>query len=146
MCNGIHLLWQTQRSDQWFAKGKIWYGFWFMVFSATFNNIAVISWRSVLLVDETGVPGENHRSAASHWQTLAHNVVSSMPRHQQGSSSQLVVIGTAYTGSCKSNYHTIRTTTAPRKIWVCTLLKYKCLDDWLIEFWCSTPLSAIYQL
>jgi hypothetical protein len=28
------------------------------------NNILVISWRSVLLVDETGVPGENHRPAA----------------------------------------------------------------------------------
>jgi len=30
----------------------------FMVFNATFNNISVISWRSVLLVEETGVPGE----------------------------------------------------------------------------------------
>jgi hypothetical protein len=40
-----------------------------MVFNATFNNISVISWRSVLLVEETGVPGENHRSGASHWQT-----------------------------------------------------------------------------
>jgi hypothetical protein len=29
----------------------------FMVFSATFNYISVISWRSVLLVEETGVPG-----------------------------------------------------------------------------------------
>jgi hypothetical protein len=27
-----------------------------MVFNATFNNISVISWRSVLLVEETGVP------------------------------------------------------------------------------------------
>jgi hypothetical protein len=32
---------------------------WVMVFNATFNNITVISWRSVLLVKETGVPGEN---------------------------------------------------------------------------------------
>jgi hypothetical protein len=32
-----------------------------MVFNATFNNISVISWLSVLLVEETGVPGENHR-------------------------------------------------------------------------------------
>jgi hypothetical protein len=31
-----------------------------MVFNVTFNNISVISWRSVLLVEETGVPGENH--------------------------------------------------------------------------------------
>jgi hypothetical protein len=27
-----------------------------MVFNATFNNISVISWRSVGLVEETGVP------------------------------------------------------------------------------------------
>jgi hypothetical protein len=31
-----------------------------MVFNATFNNISVISWQSVLLVEETGSPGENH--------------------------------------------------------------------------------------
>jgi hypothetical protein len=43
-----------------------WFGFGFMVFYATFNNISVISWRSVLLVEESGVPGENHRPAASH--------------------------------------------------------------------------------
>ena len=49
------------------------------VFNATFNNITVISLRSVLLVEETGVPGENHRPVATHWQTLSHNVVSSAP-------------------------------------------------------------------
>jgi hypothetical protein len=38
----------------------------FMMFNATFNNISAISWRSVLLVTETRVPGENHRPAASH--------------------------------------------------------------------------------
>ena len=32
-----------------------------MVFNATFNNVAVILWQSVLMVDETGVSGENHR-------------------------------------------------------------------------------------
>jgi hypothetical protein len=35
-----------------------------MVFNAIFNNISAISWRSVLLVEETRVPEENHRSAA----------------------------------------------------------------------------------
>ena len=30
------------------------------------NNISVTSWRSVLLVEETGVPGENSRPFASH--------------------------------------------------------------------------------
>jgi hypothetical protein len=37
-----------------------------MVFNDTFNNISALSGRSVLLVEETGVPGENHRPAASH--------------------------------------------------------------------------------
>jgi len=37
-----------------------------MVFNATFNNISVISWWSVLLVEETGVPGGNHRPVASY--------------------------------------------------------------------------------
>jgi hypothetical protein len=31
---------------------------WFMVFNATFNNISVISWWSILLMEETGVPRE----------------------------------------------------------------------------------------
>ena len=30
-----------------------------MVFNANFYNISAISWRSVLLVEEIGVPGEN---------------------------------------------------------------------------------------
>jgi len=32
----------------------------------TFNNISVISWQPVFLVEETGVPGESHRPIASH--------------------------------------------------------------------------------
>jgi hypothetical protein len=39
-----------------------------MVFNATFNNISVISWRSVLLVEETGGTGENHRLVTSQLQ------------------------------------------------------------------------------
>ena len=31
-----------------------------MVFNATFNNIAAISWQSVLLMEETGIPKKNH--------------------------------------------------------------------------------------
>ena len=34
--------------------------FGFFWVNATFNNISVISWRPVLLVEETGLPGENH--------------------------------------------------------------------------------------
>ena len=51
-----------------------------MVFNATFNNISIILWRLFVLVEETGVPGENHRPAASHWLTYSHNVASSTPR------------------------------------------------------------------
>ena len=36
-----------------------------LVFNTIFNNISVISWRSVLLFEETGVPRENHTPAAS---------------------------------------------------------------------------------
>ena len=36
------------------------------VFNATFNNISVILWRSVILAEETWVPGENHWPVASH--------------------------------------------------------------------------------
>ena len=38
-----------------------------MVFNATFNNISFISWRSVLLMEEPGVPGENYQHATSPW-------------------------------------------------------------------------------
>jgi hypothetical protein len=66
-----------------------------MVFSATFNNISIISWRPVLLMEETGVPGENHGPVASHITTLSHNVVSSTPLNEL---TTLVVIGTDCTG------------------------------------------------
>ena len=60
-----------------------------MVLNTTFNNISVISWRSVLLVEETvllveetGVPRENNQPALSHSQALSHNVVSSTPCYE----------------------------------------------------------------
>ena len=42
---------------------------WFMVFNTNFNNISVISWQSVLLMEETGVPCEKpliYRKSFSH--------------------------------------------------------------------------------
>ena len=59
-----------------------------MGFNATFNNISAISWQSILFQEETEVLGENHRPVTSHWQTLSHNVVSSIPCHEWGSNSQ----------------------------------------------------------
>ena len=40
---------------------------WFLVFNATFRNIPAMSWRPVLVVEETGIPGENHRPWAINW-------------------------------------------------------------------------------
>ena len=42
--------------------------FWrVMVYNATFNNISAKLWRSILLVEETRVLGENRRPVASHY-------------------------------------------------------------------------------
>ena len=61
---------------------RIWVRVRIMIFNATFNNILIISWWSVLLVEETRVSRENHRPAASHCQPLSHKVVSSLPRYE----------------------------------------------------------------
>jgi hypothetical protein len=45
-------------------QGDLIFDFW--CFNVTFSNISVISWRPVLVVKETGVPGENHRPWASN--------------------------------------------------------------------------------
>jgi hypothetical protein len=81
--------WGTQSTacDTWgehvnhYTTGVICYRVRVMVFNDTFNNISVISRRTVLLVEETRVPGEKQWPATSIWQTLSHNVVSSTPRH-----------------------------------------------------------------
>ena len=94
------------------------YSFWglwvrFMLFNAIFNNISVISWWSVLLLEETGVPGENHRLVASYWQ-LYHIMLYRVHLAWVGFElTTLVVKGTDCIDSCKSNYHPITTTTAP---------------------------------
>jgi hypothetical protein len=57
-----------------------------MVFNATFNNISIISWRSVLLTEETGKPPTYRKSLIN----LSQNVVSSTPHHQRDSNSKLL--------------------------------------------------------
>jgi hypothetical protein len=94
-----------------------------MVFSSTFNDISVITWWSVLLVEETG---ETHWSTASHWPTLSHNAVSSTPR-LSGIRLRNVndVIGTDCICSSKSKHHPITTTTAPIMLYTYQLLVWR---------------------
>ena len=56
-----------------------------MVLNATFKNISAISWRSVLLVEQTGVPGEKTNDLLPQVtdKTVSHIVVSSTP-HMRG--------------------------------------------------------------
>jgi hypothetical protein len=81
-----------------------------MVFNATFNNILVISWRSVLLVEVTRVPRENHWPAASHWQL--YHIMLYTSSWAGLKLTTLMVIGTDCMGSCKSKYQMITITTA----------------------------------
>jgi len=94
---------------------------------------------------------ENHRLTASHWQTLSQCCIEYTSQWTRFKLTTLVVIGTDCTGSWKSNYRTITTTTPhPQKlqIWLNPNCKYsdsELLIDWLIN-WVLAPLSAVFQL
>ena len=69
----------------------------FMMFNATFNNISDISWRSVLLVEETT---DLLQVTDKLYHIMLHK---SLWAGVEPITS--VTIGTDNTGSCKSNYH-----------------------------------------
>jgi hypothetical protein len=76
-----------------------------------FYNISVISWRSVLLVEETWVLGEN-TDLPQVTDKLYHIMLYTSPWSRFELTTS-VLIGTDCIGSCKSIYHTITATTAP---------------------------------
>ena len=84
---------------------------WLLVFNATFNNISVISWRSDLLVEDP----EKTTDLPQVIDKLYHIVLYTSP-WSRFELTTLVVTGTDCIDSCKSNYHTITTTTASKCI------------------------------
>ena len=120
-----------------------------MVFNATFNNISVntqcISWRTVSLVDETGVPGENNRPAASHWKTLLHNVLSSTPR-LSGNQTQNVSGDRHWKQNKRTRSRTIRTPTN----WKCDRVLRRNLllfhTEWKPSYTVKVPWRSLIHL
>jgi hypothetical protein len=81
-----------------------------MVFNATFNNISVTWWRSVLLVEETGEP-EKTTDPSRVTDKLHHIMLYRVHLAMNGFElTTFVVIGTDQTGRYKSTYHKITTT------------------------------------
>ena len=85
-----------------------------MVFNATFNNIYVISWRPILLVEETREP-EKTNDLSQVTDKLYHIILYWVHLTWAGFElATLVVIGTDCIDSYKSNYHAITVTMSLR--------------------------------
>jgi hypothetical protein len=91
-----------------------------MVFNAPFNNISVISWQSVLLVEKT-------TDLSQVTDKLYHIMLCTSPL-SRFELPRTVVIGTDCIGSCKSNYHTIKATTV---LWK---MDYMVLNNMYLSF------------
>ena len=85
-----------------------WFVVCLMVFNATFNNISVISWRSVLFSPSPPVSSTDLSQVTDKFYHIM-LYTSPWSRFELTTS---VVIGIVCIGSCKSNYHT-GTATAP---------------------------------
>jgi len=93
-----------------------------MVFNDTFNNIWVISWRSVWLVEETGVPSEETTDLSQVNDKFYHTLLCRLRLSINGVRTGNYNISNIIYGWC---------------VW-------NAFD--FFKFWCLTPLSAIFQL
>ena len=82
-----------------FSHDEHLFHFRLLLFNTIFNNTSIISWQSIILMEETGVFRENNTLPASYWQTLSRVTVIKL--------ITLVVSDTDCISGCKSKSYTI---------------------------------------
>jgi len=101
-----------------------------MVFNSTFNTISVISWWSVLLVEQTGKTTDLPQVTDKRYYIMLYIRI-------EYTSLMIGVrihnLGTDCPGGCKSNYHAITTTTAHIIHWEAGLFDF-CTTDRILHY------------